>query len=61
MKLAGKTHNVASEHKWADWQKPPVMCARPGCDRRVTLKQAFFASERLGTFHAECAPYAVPP
>lgn len=59
MKRAGRTHNVASEHKWAEWQVPPVICG--GCGSRVTLKQPFFASHRLGTFHAECAPYAQPP
>lgn len=60
VKAAGRKHNIASEHKWAEWQVPPVMCAS-GCGRRVTLKQSFFASEKLGTFHAECAPYATAP
>lgn len=46
-----------SEHKWADWQRPPVLCV--GCGKRVTLKQAFAGSERRGTYHAECAPYRV--
>lgn len=61
MKRAGKKHNVASEHKWADWQVAPVICANTACGKRVTLKQPFFASHTLGTFHRECAPYAVPP
>lgn len=58
MKAAGKKHNVASEHKWAEWQVPPVMCANPECGKRVTLKDPFFASFELGTFHRACAPYA---
>lgn len=45
----------SSEHKWAEWQRPPVLCG--SCGKRVTLKQAFFASVTRGTFHAECAPY----
>lgn len=57
MRAAGKKHNVASEHKWAEWQVPPVLCAR--CGRRVTLKHSFFASVTHGTFHAACAPYRV--
>lgn len=46
-----------SEHKWGEgWQVPPVIC--PGCGVRVTLKQPFFGSFKLGTFHVECAPYS---
>ncbi len=56
MKAAGKTYNVGSEHRWADWQVTPVLC--PACGKRVTLKQSFFASYELGTYHAACAPYA---
>lgn len=44
----------ASEHKWASWQKPPVIC--PGCGKRVTLKQAFSADYHKGTYHAACKP-----
>lgn len=57
MRAAGKKHNVASEHKWPDWVTTPVLCA--GCGDRVTLKQSFFQSFELGTFHAACAPYRV--
>lgn len=56
MRAAGKAYNEGSEHKWAAWQVPPVIC--PGCGLRVTLKQAFFADVHQGTFHAACAPYA---
>lgn len=57
----GRTGNVASEHKWAEWQVPPVMCANPECGKRVTLKDAFWGSLEHGTFHAtpECLPYRV--
>jgi hypothetical protein len=56
VRAAGKTYAQASEHKWAEWQVPPVLC--PTCGKRVTLKDAFFGSHALGTFHAEHAPYA---
>lgn len=48
----GRTRNTASEHKWGEWQVPPVIC--PACGDRVTLKQAFFGSFTKGTFHAAC-------
>ena len=51
----GRTHNVGSEMKWASWQVPPVICA--GCGQRVRIKDEFFASRRLGTYHIGCAPY----
>jgi hypothetical protein len=57
VKAKGKTYNIGSEHKWAEWQVPPVIC--PICLKRVTLKDAFFASHTLGTFHRDCAPYSV--
>lgn len=46
----------ASEMRWAAWQAPPVKCA--ACGKRVRLADPFFASWRLGTFHAPgCLPY----
>lgn len=55
---SGRTHNVGSEMKWADWQRPPVMCA--GCGRRVRLSDSFFASRERGTFHIGCQELHVP-
>jgi hypothetical protein len=57
VKRADAKHSAASEHKWAGWQVPPVIC--PGCGERVTLKQAFWGSFEHGTFHATCLPYRV--
>jgi len=52
---SGHVSNVGSEMKWASWQVPPVICR--GCGQRVRLKDEFFASRLLGTFHVGCAPY----
>lgn len=59
MRAAGKKHNVASDHSWASWQVPPVLC--PSCGKRVTLKDAFWGSREHGTFHAteSCLPVRV--
>ncbi len=54
---AGKRQNVGSDHSWADWQKPPVIC--PACKKRVTLRQSFMADFDRGTFHAEHWPTVV--
>lgn len=52
----GTRYAQGSDHSWAEgWQVPPVMC--PECQKRVTLKDAFFASHKHGTFHRACAPY----
>jgi len=48
----GTTYSQGSEHKWADWQVPPVICA--ACKKRVTLAQGFMGSFLHGTFHLEC-------